>query len=690
MTNIKKHLKNTAIFAGCFFTVILLAFVVYFQFLQQVPMKSKNILLNDSYDSLTQAMPHGGTISQRLTVEGNISGLGLQINKVSDTLDGRMKIHVEDENGNVLHDGDIGFSRVIPNAYTCFALDNPASYREPTELKIEIHTVYADENIAPGQMISLRKSARQHDSFGRLTENGKSATGSLAVLLITDMLGTSPIKLFLIFALLAAVFCGGIALLCFSFKAKKELVVFAALFSIGLLYQIILPPFSAPDEFIHYNSAYNLSNKWMGVESDIDGGVLKRECDAQSRFTDYRTTAFTYKYIYENFTRPNTNDNYVFAGEEYLKGYNAPRLLSAVSLTFCRTMNFGGVFTAYFVRFVNMLFYCAMMSLAFCLLPIGKNSMLALSALPIAIHLGGSYSYDSFLIAISSVLTALCFNCILSEKKISRIKMAYVAGLCFILAPLKNAYFLLVLLPLLIPAERFKDKKTAYLFKAAVIVVSAVHFSFYNLSLVKSVISAPAVQETVSRVADSRTSSNRAVNSRIENIRALPRAVSNFTIPYMLAHPVVLIRLLLNTFFEQFTSVFMSLFGGTLGYVALSEVNINVLIVMAFIFIFIFTSISKNEDEKTLPAFQRLFLTAIAIVTFGILVAGCITWTPMDYTSIWGFQGRYMLPVMMCLALAAKAKKIILSKDITSVVIFSCFALNILTLLNAAIIIFSR
>ena len=473
MTNIKKYLKNTSIFAGCFFTVILLAFVVYFQFFQQVPMKSKNILLNDSYDSLTQAMPHGGTISQRLTVEGNISGLGLQINKVSDTLDGRMKIHVEDENGNVLHDGDIGFSRVIPNAYTCFALDNPASYREPTELKIEIHTVYADENIAQGQMISLRKSARQHDSFGRLIENGKTASGSLAILLVTDMLGTSPIKLFLIFALLAAVFCGGIALLCFSFKAKKGLVVFAALFSIGLLYQIILPPFSAPDEFIHYNSAYNLSNKRMGVESDIDGGVLKRECDAQSRFTDYSTTAFTYKYIYENFTRPNTNDNYVFAGEEYLKGYNAPRLLSAVSLTFCRAMNFGGVFTAYFVRFVNMLFYSAMMSLAFCLLPIGKNSMLALSALPIAIHLGGSYSYDSFLIAISSVLTALCFNCILSEKKISRIKMASVAALCFILAPLKNAYFLLVLLPLLIPAERFKDKKAAYLFKAAIIAVSA-------------------------------------------------------------------------------------------------------------------------------------------------------------------------------------------------------------------------
>lgn len=675
MTNIKKYLKNSAIFAGCFFIVIFLAFIVYFQFLQQAPMKSKSILLNDSYDSLTQTMAHGGTISQRLTVEGNISGLGLQINKVSDGLDGRLKIHVEDENGNVLHDGDIGFSRVIPNGYTCFTLDKLASYREPTELKIEIQAVYADENVAPGQMISLRKSTRQHTSFGRLDENGKTASGSLAVLLVTDMLGTSPVKLFLIFALLAAVFCGIIALLCFSFKTKKRFTVFAALFSIGLLYQIILPPFSAPDEFIHYNSAYNLSNKWMGVESDIGGGVLKRECDTQSRFTDYRTTAFTYKYIYENFTQPNTNDEYVFAREEYLQGYNAPRLLSAVSLTFCRAMNFGGVLTAYFVRFVNMLFYSAMMSLAFCLLPIGKKSMLVLSSLPIAIHLGGSYSYDSFLIAISSVLIALCFNCVFSEKKLSRVKLAAVAALCFILAPLKNAYFLLVFLPLLIPSEKFENKKTAYLFKAAVIAVSLAHFGFYNLSLVNSIIKAPAVQETAVR----------AVNNR-----DIPRAVSNFTIPYMLTHPVVLTRLLLNTFFEQFTSIFLSSFGGTLGFVALSEVNINVLIVMAFIFLFIFTSISKNEEEKILPVSHRLFLTAIAIATFGILVAGCITWTPMDYTSIWGFQGRYMLPVMICLALAVKGKTVTLSKDITSVVIFSCFALNILTLLNAAIIIFSR
>ena len=43
----------------------------------------------------------------------------------------------------------------------------------------------------------------------------------------------------------------------------------------------------------------------------------------------------------------------------------------------------------------------------------------------------------------------------------------------------------------------------------------------------------------------------------------------------------------------------------------------------------------------------------LALACMGLAVAGCITWTPTYYTSIYGLQGRYFLPALplLCLAL---------------------------------------
>ena len=64
----------------------------------------------------------------------------------------------------------------------------------------------------------------------------------------------------------------------------------AALF-LGVLYMLVLPPLSAPDEISHYVSAYQLSSRMLGAPSnDQYGYVLVRSRDwaAEDVYGSYR------------------------------------------------------------------------------------------------------------------------------------------------------------------------------------------------------------------------------------------------------------------------------------------------------------------------------------------------------------------------------------------------------------------
>ncbi len=692
MKNFKKILKYISAFAIPAVICFVLFGLVWFQYLQEVPSKSQSWLLNDNYDSLSSPLEEGRIFSQDFTIKGPVNGFGLNINRIDNTLDGTLYVQmINNETDEVVMDYRNNFGVINPISYTGFTLDTPLTEYKEYDLTVKVWAEYLTPQVSAGQMLTLKKSSAVMDGFGQFTENGKDADGSLAMLIIADIVGNQPIKFFWTVAAVCSVMAGVIMLMIVALPKKRVLAVFLTLLTVCSLYRFILPVYSAPDEETHFNTAYNLSNKWLGVENDLYRVVAKRQCDTKSVFTDYQTSVFTYRYMMDHFTDSAEGaDHIVYEECDYLFGYKLPYILSAAGITIGRLLNMGGVATAFLARFMNVIFFCIMMTAAWCAAPFAKMGFVALAMLPITIHAGTSVSYDSFIIAFGFLVTALCLNCMFSKEKLSDKKLILLAVLCVLSAPLKSAYLLIPAFILGIPADKFKSKKYSLIYKFIVLTLAFGHFGFYNMNMVMTTlgITAPAVEvaaPVVEAVADAAVAVENAIP-----VVAVPETVATFTLGYMLSHPGVLLKMVINTFFTYFTYYFETMIGGRLGYLHLAEIEINPMVLIGFVAVVILGFIVHRDELPVLNIWQRLLAIGIFGCTLGILVVGCITWTPMDYNYIWGFQGRYLLPVLPLALLAGQTKHLSYTKNISPFILYSLFSLNVFTLLNAIIVVFAR
>ncbi len=683
MNKLKKPLKYILSFALPVIFVLGCFGLVWFQYLQDVPLKSKSRLLNDRFDSLSSPIESGSVFTQEVTVKGSIHGFGINFNVIDSSLDGLLKVKVTNkDNGETLLDYRNNFAVISPVSYTCFTLDKPIEESGNHNLTISVSAEYITPEVTAGQMLSLKKSSATADNFGQYSENGNFAEGSLAMLVISDMVGDQPIKYYWFTGIFAAVAAGFLAVLFAAMPKKKTVAVFLSLLVVSSLYHLVLPVYSAPDEITHLNTAYRESNKLLGFEYKLpDQNILKRDTDKVVSFTSYTTNAYTYRYIVKHLDdklTPEENNTLEAIKRPYLKSYKLPYMLPAASISLSRMLKINGVITAMVARAVNMLIYCVFTTLAWYFIPFGKTGLLAVALLPMTIHTGTSLSYDSFIISFAFLVTALMMNCIFSKEKINIKKLAALLLLCILMTPAKVVYALLIIMVLFIPDDKFESKKHRWVYKALVFCLCGVHYLRYNSGLVKSIL------ESIIPQASART-----VTDTVAVAAAANPTVENFTVGYMLSHPGVLLKLVINTFFTKFTFMFNSIIGGTLGYLNLSEVNINPLIITAFTVVLIIAFIPHKDDE-TVNISLRLACLAIFGGTLAMIVGACITWTPMDYDYIWGFQGRYLLPVLPVLGLGLQSKALTKTKDLTYPILSALITLNILTVLNSFIVIFSR
>jgi len=692
MKKIKKISAGILSFLLPVFFCFICFFLVWYQYLQDVPEKSQSQLLNDRYDSLTTPFSDGDIYTQHFTINGKLNGLGLNFNVVDTSLDGDFFVKLTNtDTGELLMDYQNILGSISTTSYTCMMLDLPLTEEGKYNLELSVQINYKTPDVSSGQKISLRKSSTEAENFGTLQENSNTTPGSLAILVISDIVGNQPIKYYWTTCAFASISCGLLGVLFFVLKKRKAIAVFFTLFFVSLMYHAVLPTHSAPDETTHHTVAYRISNKWLGIENEYRELTLKRECDNKYTLRNYNTTAYTYRYMMNHLNDSadfNNGENLELSETDIVSGYKVPYYLSAGIITLCRQLHINGVVTTYLARIPNTIFYCLMITLAWYLAPFAKTGFLALGLLPISIHIGTSLSYDSFTIALAFVLTALCLNIALSDKKAGKYSLASLAIVCIIIAPMKSVYILLPLLVFIIPDDKFSSRKAAWIFRIAVILLSLLHYGKYNLWAIKGII-----EQVFSAIPGKLSAVPAAVvteTATIAETTAKAATVSNFSISFVLSHPGVLFKLIVNTLFEKSTYYFETIIGGYLGYLNLSEVKINSIIIIGFAVATAFAFIPEKTDKPGLKLYQRAIPFIIASATLAALIVVCITWTPMDYDYIWGFQGRYLLPVLPSAFISLHPKKIQKNGDFTTIFLCLFTALNVLTVLNSFIEIFAR
>ena len=162
---------------------------------------------------------------------------------------------------------------------------------------------------------------------------------------------------------------------------------------------------------------------------------------------------------------------------------------------------------------------------------------------------------------------------------------------------------------------------------------------------------------------------------------------ATFNIGLMLQNPVVALKLVLATIFENGAYYIKSVAGGVLGYnsVIISDAFIIVVLVCA-----VMAAFTEDCDSYTLRGRDRTMFGFISLIILGLVVYLGISWTPVSYSTIYGIQGKYLLPVLPMALLALKGKAFAVKKDIFRPICFVLGYTNLFVALNAIAVILQR
>ena len=450
-------------------------------------------------------------------------------------------------------------------------------------------------------------------------------------------------------------------------KAKLEWVAAYCVLGFGLVYLLILPAFSAPDEPDHYVSAYKLSNQMLFQEpTDEYGNVLVRIGD----YGDFeaRPGRETYGKIYGSLFDFSNNDATLVAqgGADDAGGGIMGHLPGAIGITVARLLKLNKSMLLMLGRFMGLLFYCFCIFWAVKKMPFGKMVLFVISMFPMTLEESSSFGYDLVVNGFVFFITAYILNLIYEKQKVSVKDIVLVSLIMFLFAPCKAIYIFVAGLWILIPKEKLqlgKMKKG----HCKLITTSIVFFSTLLPNILVNLVKVSGI-----------SSNSGLVSWAGERGYGMGDVLQN--IPYS-------IYVFVNTLIKNTEYYVNTLIGSRLGWL---EITISQFIVTGFLMILLL-EFFREKEQYVIKVKERVCYGVIAaLISLAVVAAMWLAWTPISYDTIQGIQGRYFLPMLPLLYLmVANNKKIRIKSSMNMNIILLC-VLNVYAVLDVLKITFCR
>ena len=562
---------------------------------------------------------------------------------------------------------------------------------------------------------------------------------TMAMQRVSDFTGSWPAALAarLQKPLAAAVF---IAVLLAMLHAPLYLFVPVVGLALGVTFTYVTPALVAPDEYTHLAAAYELASTWSGqTAADEDGNLLLRECDAAhfgTKTGDIGVLAYKNEAIAET-SEPGSPDVLTTHSEVKAGQGSGSYLAQALGIRLARAQGKNFYTMLLYGRLANLILYLLLAALAVWLAPTSLCGLFACVALlPMPLQLAASLSPDAAVLGLVFSFTALCLR-LRGEKAVwwQKILLIVLGGLT---APGKAIYLPVILLCLLIPAENLtydgnptvkflgEELPGGCCIHAATLVLA---FCFWLAANLNAVAYAARDMNTTVLVTAAAAAAVLLVLALAAYLKLHKRpkvffwckvafaavlvvgavgsvyAVSHmgggldpdqltmtypngdsiwtFSFGYICRNIPATVKLLLRTLPEQGALWLQGLLGTTLGEPIVYRIDVSWLLGVGLLLAVLAAALPRQDEPALLGRRSKAGTAGICLCVVLAVLAAALNWTPINYQTLFGLQGRYLLPILpLALLLVKSSKKLALRGDVSHTAALCTSILTMLTLLQ--------
>ena len=569
--------------------------------------------------------------------------------------------------------------------------------------------------------------------------DGDTLNATMAMQRVSDFTGSWPAVLAarLQKPLAAAVF---IAVLLAMLHAPLYLFVPAVGLALGVTFTYVTPALVAPDEYTHLAAAYGLASTWSGqAAAEEDGNLLLRECDAAhfgTKTGDIGVLAYKNEAIAET-SEPGSPDVLTTHSEVKAGQGSGSYLAQALGIRLARAQGKNFYTMLLYGRLANLILYLLLAALAVWLAPTSLRGLFACVALlPMPLQLAASLSPDAAVLGLVFSFTALCLR-LRGEKAVwwQKILLIVLGGLT---APGKAIYLPVILLCLLIPAENLtydgnptvkflgEELPGGCCIHAATLVLA---FCFWLAANLNAVAYAARDMNTTVLVTAAAAAAVLLVLALTAYLKLHKRpkvffwckvafaavlvvgavggvyvvshmgggldpdqltmtypngdSIWTFSFGYICRNIPATVKLLLRTLPEQGALWLQGLLGTTLGEPIVYRIDVSWLLGVGLLLAVLAAALPRQDEPALLGRRSKAGMAGICLCVVLAVLAAALNWTPINYQTLFGLQGRYLLPILpLALLLVKSSKKLALRGDVSHAAALCTSTLTMLTLLQ--------
>ena len=559
-----------------------------------------------------------------------------------------VRLRVFGEDGVLLGETSVDCSDAADNRF--FKLEFENSIENVGGKKLELS--FTSDGTA-GNAISFWTTGTDYYTDGELRINEKRADVDIAFM-TSDSDNSTFVYLAAFYVISYIILALAVFWVIFFFEGASEkrrnIFLVGAAAALGLIYMLTITPLSPPDSDYHVNSAYILSNRLLlRGTNEFEAEVLDF-----SAYTQHYNTTGGYEAIIDgiNVAPGYSGEKVMLNGRYDSLRFPIMYLAPAIGVSAARLLHLNGVLVFFAGRFCNFLLYVVMLYFSLKIVPKRmKLPFFIIAVFPMTLQQVVSYSYDSYINSLAIFLTASLLSAIFGEGKLKTGELVRIAVAGVLLAPAKLLYIFILALAFLIPAERFEIKKKRWL--TLMVICGAAAAAMLCVNIV-------------------------SIINTADGIHGIDVGAT-YTLSYFFEHPFISLRIYITTLSRYFVGYLFGSVGRALS--GLTLVCTSDLAIYGFVIILILSGLRREGEAPLYKKNQKLIAGGAVFVMFTlVLFSMFICWTPFQYETVEGVQGRYFIPILFTAATLSDNGLLVLRKNTDKFVLGCAFYFEFLVI----------